>query len=944
MNKPNYTRLDDDVSFQILRTNPRLTTNTKVVYDGENLYMDSFDAVPLLSTVDYKHHKVWKTGLFNRDIRNFLLGTNTAAYAVGQEVQNTIMPDNFDDQFETMYWCGVESINSKAYPQEMGCIAPLYLRKKLPRYFVIFKIDNPVNINLVPGDKRDETFDFESDVRSKSKIVKTFDLREGTPIGDYIRRYVEQRDFKYDQSIYVNFSSNEIYYYGIDKKSGVLAQKVENFEEQLLKNDNTIMRMDDWITSGFERNNLIFPYIINFEFLFDDKEIEEYKFARYFGMYCNDIDLFDIEVVDNISNFYESDRMNILMTKTQEDTSFDVQEKAFYYVKDKYSNMYSIKKNNLPGYINVYGNIDRNNFMGFEPESISTYAERIDGFGRSTMMFKINKVFNNNEKVEIESSIYDDNDQIVTHTFTFTAKGNLNPGTANGYEFSCNGKISDNAQALSSAIRSCIDDALKWVTSFNIEDKVVIRSTYPGSSLNKMFSVTSSVASRITLLTDGFGGGTDIGGCLFKINASDVNVFFDQTGEDRDPYRYLKSNNGRDNAKVLMKLPYINDDLGLEEDYYVIVTDEHGPQVVVSRTEQVEIIDKFYPKIGVLSFFPVKDFDFDTVSSAYGKDTAMQNELGILDQTLELIKRENSGEIADSDSDLSPGIISTNMKYNRFYHYNGNPINTEYEYYFENIIPELSAVSKSVPTITKWGYIDEGKDSCENPYRLNTSKIFEACNFSANTFMQKGDIMEYTHSMPYYVSNLYGLDNENLIGLKNEYQYIQVDDDLWNASLIDDNQDEVLNKWRTYLSRTDINPFEELFADTSRSQYGSKRFNKKYSRFLTGNDINRASTLFRGVKFEITELKNGKEVHTGKYNGYKFSFIYVPFSESVADSDSDEKSTSVQVYFIKNEKYKFIVGLVLFGMKNSLKKWDFNKAYVYAGCMGYMNPKELNEN
>jgi hypothetical protein len=210
--------------------------------------------------------------------------------------------------------------------------------------------------------------------------------------------------------------------------------------------------------------------------------------------------------------------------------------------------------------------------------------------------------------------------------------------------------------------------------------------------------------------------------------------------------------------------------------------------------------------------------------------------------------------------------------------------------------------------------------------------------------MQKGDIMEYTHSMPYYVSNLYGLDNENLVGLKNEYQYIQVDDDLWNASLIDDNQDEVLNKWRTYLSRTDINPFEELFADTSRSQYGSKRFNKKYSRFLTGNDINRASTLFRGVKFEITELKNGKEVHTGKYNGYKFSFIYVPFSESVADSDSDEKSTSVQVYFIKNEKYKFIVGLVLFGMKNSLRYWDFNKAYVYAGCMGYMNPKELNEN
>ena len=128
--KPNYVRLDDDVSFQILRTNPRLTTNTKLMYDGENLYMDSYQATPLLSTLEYKHHRIWKTGLFNRDIRNFLLGTNTAAYEVGQNVSDAIVLNNFDNQFENMYWCGVESINSNVYPQEMGCIAPLYLRKK----------------------------------------------------------------------------------------------------------------------------------------------------------------------------------------------------------------------------------------------------------------------------------------------------------------------------------------------------------------------------------------------------------------------------------------------------------------------------------------------------------------------------------------------------------------------------------------------------------------------------------------------------------------------------------------------------------------------------------------------------------------------------------------------------------------------------------------------
>ena len=47
---PSYIRLDDDVSFQLLRTNPKLTTNVKLLYDGKNVYMDSYSVNPLLST------------------------------------------------------------------------------------------------------------------------------------------------------------------------------------------------------------------------------------------------------------------------------------------------------------------------------------------------------------------------------------------------------------------------------------------------------------------------------------------------------------------------------------------------------------------------------------------------------------------------------------------------------------------------------------------------------------------------------------------------------------------------------------------------------------------------------------------------------------------------------------------------------------------------------
>lgn len=913
-----YTRLDDDVSFQILRTNPKLTTNTKLIYDGEDLYMESYDAEPLLSTIKYKNYKVWRTGLFNRDIRNFLLGTDMSAYSIGQSVRDTIVLDNFDNQFETMYWCGVESINSDAYPQEMGCIAPLYLRKKRPNYFVIFRIDTPANTNL--SDKieyKDWIYDFNSDIRKRAKIIKTFDLREGTPIGDYIKRYVEQKNFKYDQSIYVNFSSNEIYYYGIDKSSGVLSQRVENFEEQLLNNDNTIMKVDDWITSGFERNNLIFPYIINFEFLFDDKEASEFKFGRYFGVYCNDIDLYDLDVEDSHKSKDDMGTTTTLITNWGEDDKVEMNENYFYYIKDKYNNIHSLLKPQVPGYFPIAGSVNINDFTGFEPTSVSTFAERVNGLGHSMMILEIKESFNG-QQIRMYNTTDSENENIIT---AFTASSQLGYREFYDNSFSNKGTLDDIAFALAGAIRTCNSDEFKWITAFSSGNRVIIKAMYPGSSLNGVFdisfdSVTTELKSIIKL-TNSFDGGTDIDGCLFKIYTSDVEMFIDDSGSDRDSTRYFRCGIGRNNSAIKAIIPYVNENREIDENYLLVITDKYGPYVKISKTENVEIIDRFYAKMGVLSFFPVRDFDFDTMSSAYGESSMIENEL-----------RERG--LAEDEGSSEEGEI----KYGRFFYYNGDKLKSEYEYYFENIIPELSTVSKTVPYISKWGYIDESKDSCENPYRLNTSKIFEACNMSANTFMKKGDIMEYTHSMPYYINNKYTSPSSDENAPKNEYQYINnVDSGLWDSC---SSYTDALNAWTNYFADKTVNHFDEMFGDTSATtSFGNKRFNKKYSRFLKGDSVQKSSTLFRGVKFEVTELKNGKEIRSGKYNDYKFSFIYVPIS----DSDNVKQT----VHFIKNDTFKYIVGIVFFDVKTDFKELNFNKAYVYAGCMGFID-LEKNEN
>ena len=125
--------------------------------------------------------------------------------------------------------------------------------------------------------------------QKKSSIIKTFDLTENSALGKYLLKYINQPNFSYSP-IYVNFSSQEITYYGFDFTFGTMTKKVENFRKSLLENDLTILSMDDWFTDGWYRNNIICNNLINLEFIFDDKETNEYKFSRYFGLYCNDLD------------------------------------------------------------------------------------------------------------------------------------------------------------------------------------------------------------------------------------------------------------------------------------------------------------------------------------------------------------------------------------------------------------------------------------------------------------------------------------------------------------------------------------------------------------------------------------------------------------------------------------------------------------------------------
>lgn len=950
----NYTRLDDDTSFQIVRTNPLLTTNTKLMYDGGNMYLESYDANPLLVNQKYKNVKISGSSPFNRDIRNFLLGTHESAYDVGQKESDYLVCDSYDKQFETMYWCGAESIKSKQYPQEFGFIAPLYIRKKLPNYFVIFRVDGPSNHNLnknTLGNTIDNVFDIDEDVMKKARILKSFDLREGTPIGNYLKKYVEQTGFVYDRSVHVNFSSNEITYYGIDKKYGVMTTKKENFRTELLENDNTVMHSDDWITNGFSRNNLIFPYIINFEFLFDDNDTEDFRFSRYFGLYCNDMDLFDFEakyrgntfVIDKPEEVISekivkgSRNRNIRLTMKADDYmdgyGFNRNDhNSFYYVKDKYNNLHQV--------MDVYPNpimdntkiveiadrrFDLESVCGFETNGVSAYGERLNETVRSEFSFIVNRRFRQGESIRfyLNGELYETFTAVTSEETAVDEDDSeslqIPAGQFDGPNFSAKGTIEDSIRALCGAINA-IDDSDYFFEAIYNGRTVVIRCVYAdGNDMTELDVVPDSslVDNRTINVTSG--SGHMEGGCgnkrnTFKVYTSDSVVF--KSG------RYLKTGNPKmRNAEIKACVQYVNKDDEIEKGYNVVVTDDNGTYVRVSNTDMVEIVDRFYPKFGVLGFFPVMDFDFDTVYSRYGDDTAFIKDCGKIEEKSTNLENYKRGDVKS----LSTGY---------FKDHDWRRIESEYEYFMENLIPEMSVENKSVPYISKWGFYDEQKDSCENPYRLNMSKIFGTSNLSANTFTYMYSVNEHTHSMPYYM--VYSNDSHKYLLDVKEYGNYQYVIDPFGILNYSDNYEKFVERWVDVFMDTETDNFEKLLCVKSSD---NKRFTKKYSRFDFGDKDGFSSTLFRGVKFNVKKIVGGNETPCSDYNGYKFAFLYIP-------KEFGTLNVTNKVHFVKNDTFRYIIGFVVVNtltrtgnnIISGYTREDFCKSYVYAGCYGLLTP------
>jgi hypothetical protein len=296
--------LTEDSSFQLVRTNPRLTGNVKItISDTDELWLESIKANQELSKDLYSKFPIDATKSHPSNIFRFFNNgqtPNEIIFDINEQVDSTKTSKDFKDQYDfSHYFSGAKYLASNKYFERMSYFAPIYLKKELPSYFIIVKIDDPANFPLDQVkelyDSSQTKTDYLIDLFSKASIIKTFDLREETRVGSYIRKYVNDNNFP-SSPLTVGFGENDYTNWnGILINQGKLGYRGELLNS-LYINSQPLKSFEENITNGYSRHGILFPDILNLEFIFNDDSSEKYDFNRYLGFYINAIELTKLDI------------------------------------------------------------------------------------------------------------------------------------------------------------------------------------------------------------------------------------------------------------------------------------------------------------------------------------------------------------------------------------------------------------------------------------------------------------------------------------------------------------------------------------------------------------------------------------------------------------------------------------------------------------------------
>lgn len=789
--------------FQLIRTNPALTGNVKlVISENDELFLESFDSTRNLKQSRYKHYEITKDQYWKEVLVRFFDKTDSSdIFAIKQnDIYNTLT--SYKNQYDDIYFSGCKIVDDKSYNESYEYSAPLHIKNELPSNFFIFAVDGMSS----------ENFD---EYKSNMNLIKTFDLTNNTNIGVFLNNIISD-ETKPNHPLVIDTTYGLSYINGINLNTSGYINSY--FDNNFTHENLPIFRMEDYVTSLFEKNKTIYPDIINMKFLFNDipsnaTSINDYNMSRYVGFYANKklhasitpykvLDVINgIEYNSSLKTFVDNN-INKKPTKPF-DVVWDDNTKYYVYVDKKY---YQVVRNN-----NLYTMID--------------YKDSVD---LDNTKFEANKpiTINNNVIIgeNISSILYDNNSVYIIEIL--------------GKEYTIFNNI---------------------IKSYNKIDVDEFKIDTTNNNITTTTQISDLVEFKIYILDF-----TDIKDFDFdRVSTDQAKFEYDKTHEIivNDEPKFFAKNHISSNINVYtlvgnqyMRLPRVdtnNNPLYLQDNLGVL-----NPETNKEYT-QYELYTNDNDKNFMLYHDGVNFYDYNLKVVALKQEFIEENgytykvtDSNNVEYLIKFVDKKsiyqtadwgiNGKDIVSTKANTTPSIdITTPYTSNTYIPASSEYITSNESYELQN--NELTKLYEKNQSIVKWGATGS-LDIHNYPYRLNYSTDFPIYN-SVIPFVN--DISVYSRKDMCF-DYFYRFNNN----LNYSYSF---------SSL--------------HLPITSFNKFEydfnEIFISSNINDKG-KYNHYSYSTFTTKNKSSRAETIFRNLKISVDN----------KYNEYKFAVIFASDTDS----------------------------------------------------------------
>jgi hypothetical protein len=916
----------DNASFALLRTNPKFTSNIKLVVDSnEELFLSSFKANKSLSKIQYQKFDIKSNGTYSNDVSRFYNNLPLSErYFTLRKLSDLTAYAEYSKQFEDQYHYGASFNATKLYDEQYKLLAPIWLDKKIPSNFLIYRIKNT-----------DYSKNYSEDILGQNNrilellkdatIIKNYDLKRGSNLGDYLHNHVYSSGFP-SAPISFNFDSNSTASYnGIDTINGGFVSKDVNITKDYLIVDQPEIIANEYLTSGFEKNGIISANLINLEFLFDDTTAEDYHIYRYFGLYVDSFDEGSFDI-DNITkdgliyikpNSYETNYDLVDTSLNAEDMLpkyEDLKIPTLNYIKDKYGKFHHIKNNtnfgNFKLPVSINGDIENLSGYASTGNIIETLHNKPSAKGFLKLTIKDTPSPNDRvfiaDKTELKISKYNLGD------YTILADPLLPAGTGERGRFSTQGTLAQIAIALSNSIK--LGEVLTYKTTV-INNSIIIEDNSVGynrrrtalgiykTNLIDFIDIDAGNLDNIGLLDSDpeiqsiltsntefskwniftpVGGSKE--GAMFIVNQSELG--------DIKIGQWLKSKN----LNQYTQIKEITQDAYDVNIWRIIV----NKPVKVSNDNLIEVYELHKPKHGKFSAYNLKDFNFDfydTSNSSLGDLVYESNdEFDSIDYFSGLTPILNSDDI---DTDVSNEYIES-----------------EYDRLDENNLKETAVRSRVIPTIMKFA-LKNATNARNLPYILNVNEAFGSDNLSPNITITSGRNPEHLNMEHFHINKIpsYFYTENTLTGLDSYTAFENSE----SGITLDQLKSTKIDYFSMYFNRNgNFNENNNIWVDDN-----SK---KLYSIFDGGTGVSNPTNVFRGLRYIYKKRKEYLKkaptefINSTEVNNYRFG---VTFDYKFGESNL------VTYDVIKNDIHKFICAVITLTVIEGTKKIDIDRKACY---------------